>query len=213
MDSNKKAFYAVQAAGIIKKLRQRSMEGYYCPDVASAREQLKELLGSEKKTVSYGGSMTIDENGFKEVVKENGHDLIIREAAGNTPEAERELKARMFNSDTFLMSTNAITLDGELINIDGRGTRVCYLIYGPEEVIIIAGMNKVVPDIESGLARVRNIAAPPNCIRLHRETPCVTTGRCGNCLNDTICDQIVITRASRVPGRIKVILIGEELGY
>lgn len=212
--SPKKEAYAKQAEGIIKKLNMRKMEGYYCEDVAAAKEKLAQLLenGSAKKTVSYGGSMTIDDNGFKDVVTSKGHELIIRENY-KTDEELKECKAKIVTSDVFLMSTNAITLDGELINIDGRGNRVSFLIYGPEEVIVIAGMNKVVTDVEDGMKRVRNIATPANTIRLNRNTPCALTGRCTDCYNDSICCQIVVTRMSMIPGRIKVILVGEELGY
>ena len=131
-----------------------------------------------------------------------------------TPEEEKEIKARMINSDYFLMSTNAITTDGELINIDGRANRVSFLCYGPENVIVIAGMNKVVTDVESGLKRVRLTACPPNAVRLNKKTPCAVNGECGNCYGeDCICSQFVVTRRSGVKNRIKVILIGEELGY
>ena len=213
-NSPKKQFYENQAASIIKKLNLRKMEGYYCPTVAEAKEKMLELLnaGGKTKTVSYGGSMTIDDNGFKDALLAAGHELIIRENY-KTEEEIKECKAKTINSDTFLMSTNAITLDGELINIDGRGNRVSYMIYGPDEVIIIAGMNKVVANVEDGVRRVRNMATPPNTVRLNRNTPCATTGRCGDCLNESICCQIVVTRVSMVPNRIKVILVGEELGY
>ena len=117
-------------------------------------------------------------------------------------------------ADYFLMSTNAITLDGELINIDGRGNRVAFLCYGPENVLIFAGMNKIVSNIEEGISRTRNIAASPNAIRLNKNTPCGITGKCEDCYSpDCMCGQYVITRRSGIPNRIKVILIGEELGY
>lgn len=208
----KNDFYRNQAETIIKKLKLRKMDGYYCDSVDEAKSLFKELLGKEKKMIGYGGSMTIDENGFKDAAKEMGHELIVRENY-KTPEAEKELNALMINADAFMMSTNAITLDGELINIDGRANRLCYLLYGPETVYVIAGMNKVVKDVNTGLDRVRNFASPPNTVRLNCDTPCAKTGRCGDCLENTICCQIVITRASRIPGRIKVILIGDELGY
>lgn len=211
----KQTFYENQAASIIKKLNLRKMEGYYCPDVASAKEKLVELINGKdtsKKSVAYGGSMTLDENGFKDAVLKAGHELIVRENY-KTPEEVKECKARQVNADVFLMSTNAITLDGELVNIDGRGNRVSFMIYGPEEVIVVAGMNKVVANVEDGIRRVRNEATPPNCNRLGCETPCAKTGRCGDCFTDSICCQFVVTRMSRVPGRIKVILVGQELGY
>ena len=210
----KQQFYKNQAEGIINKLKARKMEGYYCESVDDAKLKLKELLNKDnkKKVVSYGGSMTIDDNDFKSVVTNEGHELIIREDY-KTEEELKECKAKIINSDVFMMSTNAITLDGELINIDGRGNRVSFLIYGPDEVIIITGMNKVVANVEDGIRRVRNEATPPNTVRLNRNTPCAKTGRCGDCLTESICCQIVVTRASMIPGRIKVILVGDELGY
>ena len=212
MANPKEVFYENQAASIIKKLELRGMQGFYCKNVAEAKDKLAEILGKNKKSVAYGGSMTIDENGFKDVVSAGGHELIIRENY-KTPEEVKECNAKQINADTFLMSTNAITLDGELINIDGRGNRVCYLIYGPAEVVVIAGMNKVVPNVDDGIRRIRNEATPPNCNRLGCKTPCAETGRCGDCLTNTICCEIVVTRKSLAKDRIKVILIGETLGY
>ena len=212
MATPKETFYENQAATIIKKLNMRKMEGYYCKNVEEAKAKMLELIGNEKKTVGYGGSMTLDENGFKDSVTAAGHELIIRENY-KTPEEEKELKSKLTNADFFLMSTNAITLDGELVNIDGRGNRISYLIYGPDNVIVIAGMNKVVSTVEDGYRRIRNIATPPNCNRLDCKTPCATTGKCGECFTDSICCEFVTTRMSRVPNRIKVILVGETLGY
>lgn len=208
----KQTFYENQAKSIIHKLEARKMEGYYCPDKESAKAKVLELIGPNKKVVTYGGSMSLDEIRVKEAVEEAGHDLLRREKYV-TPEEKRECFAKQTLADVFMMSTNAITLDGELVNIDGSGNRVACLSFGPNEVIVVAGMNKVVSNVEEGIARSRNFAAPPNTVRLGCDTPCAKIGQCGNCLNDTICCQIVVTRASRVPGRIKVILVGEELGY
>ena len=208
----KQTFYENQAKSIIHKLEARKMEGYYCPDKESAKAKVLELIGPNKKVVTYGGSMSLDEVGLKEAVEEAGHDLLRREKYV-TPEEKRECFAKQTLADVFMMSTNAITLDGELVNIDGSGNRVACLAFGPTEVIVVAGMNKVVSNVEEGIARSRNFAAPPNTVRLGCDTPCAKIGQCGNCLNDTICCQLVVTRASRVPGRIKVILVGEELGY
>lgn len=211
-DSNKKKFYRNQAQSIIGKLKLRKMEGFYADTMDKAVEKVLELLGPESKTVCYGGSMTLDNSDIKKRIKEKGHELIVREDA-KTDEEMRQLKSRMINSDVFLMSTNAITLDGELINIDGRGNRVSYLIYGPDRVFVIAGMNKVVKDVNEGIDRTRNVASPANTVRLGCDTPCAKTGRCADCLDHTICCQIVVTRCSMVPQRITVILVGEELGY
>lgn len=218
MPNPKQIFYKNQAETVIKNLAKRKMQGFYCENVEDAKKKLVELLAqsgdntSSKKTVGYGGSMTLDENGFKDAVKAAGHELIIRENY-KTAEELKECKSKLVNADAFLMSTNAITLDGELVNIDGRGNRVSFLIYGPESVIIIAGMNKVVSNVEDGIRRVRNVATPPNCVRLNCKTPCAVTGKCGECFGDSICCQFVVTRMSRVPDRIKVILVGQELGY
>ena len=208
----KTIFFENQAQTIIAKLKMRKMEGYYCSDKESAKKKVLELIGADKKLVTYGGSMTLDEIGIKEAVEAAGHDLLKREQY-TTPEEKQQCYMKQVMSDVYLMSTNAITLDGELINIDGAGNRAACLIFGPKEVIIVAGMNKVVTNVEEGINRVRNFAAPPNTVRLSCNTPCSKTGQCGNCLTDTICCQTVITRASRIPGRIKVILVGEELGY
>ena len=208
----KQTFYENQAKSIIHKLEARKMEGYYCPDKEAAKAKVLELIGQDKKVVTYGGSMSLDEIGLKEAVEDAGHDLLRREKYV-TPEEKRECFAKQTLADVFLMSTNAITLDGELVNIDGSGNRVACLAFGPKEVIVVAGMNKVVADVDEGIARSRNFAAPPNTVRLGCDTPCAKIGQCGNCLTNTICCQIVVTRASSIPGRIKVILVGEELGY
>jgi len=211
-DANKKKFYKNQAESIIEKLKLRKMEGYYANTMEDAYQKVIELIGSGSKTVAYGGSMTIDNSDLKKKISDAGFELIVRENY-KTDDEIKELKAKTINADTFLMSTNAITLDGELINIDGRGNRVSYLIYGPDQVIVIAGMNKVVKDVDAGIDRTRNIASPANTVRLNCNTPCAKTGRCGDCLTNSICCEIVITRASMIPGRIKVVLVGEELGY
>ena len=208
----KKKFYENQAKTMINKLAARKMEGYYCPDKESARNKVLELIGTDKKLVTYGGSMTLDEIGIKEAVEEAGHELLRRENYV-TEQEKAECYAKQTMADVYMMSTNAITLDGELVNIDGTGNRVACLVYGPKEVIVVTGMNKVTSSVEDGIRRVRNIAAPPNTVRLSCDTPCAVTGQCADCLNNTICCHTVITRASRIPNRIKVILVGEELGY
>lgn len=210
---SKKIAFENQAKSIIEKLKIRNMEGFYCEDRESAKNKILELIGNDRKTVTYGGSVSLDEIGIKDAVEDNGHNLLRREKYNKTPEEKAECYAKQVMSDVFLMSTNAITLNGELVNIDGNGNRVACLICGPKEVIVLAGMNKIVSNIEEGVNRARNIAAPANTVRLGCKTPCAQIGKCANCLASTICRQIVITRASSVQGRIKVVLVGEELGY
>ena len=184
--------YETLAGTIIKNLARRRMEGYYCATVEDAEKMAFSFL-TPGCTVSFGGSMTLEDTGMLTALRHD-HDAL--------------------SSDFYFMSTNAITKDGELVNIDGTGNRVAALIYGPEHVIVMAGMNKVAANVDEALSRVHGTATPMNCKRLGKNTPCSATGVCSDCLSpDCICNQVVITRRSGIEGRIKVILIGEELGY
>ena len=209
----KKQYYENVAATIIKNLEKRRMNGFYCADKESAIAKVLELMPAGS-SVGWGGSMTLKDNGFFDaIVDANAYQVIDRDTA-KTKEEEKKIYSEICAANVFLMSTNAITLDGELVNVDGRGNRVSFLCYGPDKVIVVAGMNKVVTDVEDGIKRVRNMAAPPNCVRLNKKTPCAVTGTCADCLSpDCICAQTVVTRLSFYPGRINVILVGEELGY
>ena len=161
-----------------------------------------------------GGSMTMEALGIMQYMRENPDIVYIDRDQASTDAERKEIQRKSFTADAYFMSTNALTLDGELINVDGSGNRVAALIYGPDKVILAASMNKVESTREAALDRVRNIASPPNCVRLNRNTPCAKTGRCGDCLgNVSICSQILITRRSMDPERIHVVLIGEELGF
>lgn len=209
----KKIYYETAAGTIIKNLEKRRMEGFYCPDKKGAMELAMSFV-KPGMSVSNGGTMTLEETGFFDRLRERKDITYLDRAAGRTPEEQQAIMHQALLSDIYFMSTNAITLEGELVNIDGSGNRLASLIYGPKEVIVVAGMNKVASDIPSAYQRVKEIATPPNCIRLNRNTPCAKTGRCGDCLGEeSICSQIVITRRSGIKGRIKVILTGEELGY
>ena len=200
------------AESIIKNLEKRNMEGYFFETGAECVKAITDLI-EEGSQISWGGSESIKECGLFDALKKGNYTLIDRMTA-KSPEESRELYVKAVLSDYYLMSTNAITMDGELINIDGNGNRVACLIHGPRNVIIVAGMNKLVSNVAAGYARVRDIASPANTKRLNRNTPCFHTGRCGDCLTpDCICNQVVITRRSGHPGRIKVFLVAEDLGY
>lgn len=204
----------LRAQTIIKGLEKRNMEGVFCETKEDALKQALSYI-EDGSSVSWGGSMSISEIGLMDALKEGNYELIDRSVAKNYEE-QREIFAKTVLADYYLMSSNAITLDGELINIDGTGNRVACLSYGPKNVIMIVGMNKVVNDVEDGIKRVRNFASPPNALRLNLKTPCSMTGRCADCYGDTcICSQIVVTRrqSAGMRGRIKVILVGESLGY
>ena len=202
----------ITAQSIIKNLKKRNMQGFYCKTKEDALKKVLELI-PEQSSIGYGGSVTLEQTGILNALK-NGNYKVIEREKYNTPELQRELSGKIAMSDFFLMSTNAMSMDGELVNIDGRGNRVCYLIYGPQNVIVVAGWNKIETDLEGAIKRARNVAAPPNCIRLNKNTPCIKNGHCNDCFSpDCICSQFVVTRRSSVPDRIKVILVGENLGY
>ena len=200
------------ASIIIQNFKKRQMEGYYCATKEEALEKALELI-PRGASVAWGGSMTLIETGLLDEIKNGDYKVINRELA-KTPEEQRKIYGEMCCADYFLMSTNAITIDGELINIDGRGNRVAFLCYGPENVLLMVGMNKVVENIELGVERTKNVAAPLNAVRLQKKTPCGFIGKCEDCYSkDCMCGQLVITRRSGILNRIKVILIGEKLGY
>ncbi|MBS6679298.1 MAG: lactate utilization protein [Clostridiales bacterium] len=204
--------YENQAKTIIKNLKKRNMIGYYCETGKEALDLVKSIL-PKGSLVTNGGSETLVETGIMDLLRSGEYEYIDRKSA-KTPEESRALYGRIVTADYYLMSTNAITKEGELINVDGVGNRVACLINGPEHVLIITGMNKVVTTVEDGIRRVRNIAAPPNSIRVGSKTPCSVTGFCSDCQSDDcICSQTVITRRSMKPGRITVILVGEEYGF
>lgn len=212
MASAKKIYYENLADSLIEKFNLRGIEGYYCDNKEEALLMAKRFL-TPGCSISYGGSETLKEIGLIDSLKDS--DYIIYDRTKATSAEERNaIYSKIVTSDYFFMSSNAITLDGQLVNIDGAGNRVACLITGPKNVIVVAGMNKIVPDVKAGIERVQNIASPPNCIRLNRNTPCAELGRCVNCFTpDCICSQVVVTRTSNTPYRIKVILVGEELGF
>lgn len=205
--------YETLAATVIKNLKKRQIEGYYFPTSKEAVKKAMSLLANHA-TVGFGGSVTLTETGMLDALRACPTIQLLDRDAADTMEEKVKILHQCLSADTYFMSTNALTIDGELVNIDGNGNRVAALIYGPNEVIILAGMNKIVPSAEEAIHRIRNTATPPNCIRLSKQTPCAATGACSDCLSaDCICNQIVITRRSGFPGRIKVLLIGEHLGF
>ena len=164
------------------------------------------------QSVAFGGSVTIQQMGLYEALA--SHNEVLWHWAVPEGKTAPQVLAEARTTDVYISSVNGVAESGEIINIDGNGNRVACLIHGPKHIIIVAGMNKVVSDVEAGYARVRDIATPANTKRLNKNTPCFHTGRCGDCLSpECICNQVVITRRSGHPGRIKVFLVAEDLGY
>ncbi len=210
--SIKKDTFRLTAQEIIKNLEKRNMEGFYCEDSNELCKKVLDIM-EDGASIAWGGSESVKECGLMDAIVTGKYNLIDRTQAV-TPEEQRAMYAKIVMSDYFLMSTNAITLEGELVNIDGNGNRVAALIHGPEHVIIVVGMNKITKDVEAAYKRVKTIACPANAVRLDRKIPCAYTGVCADCLApECFCNQIVITRRSGHTGRIKVFLVGEELGY
>lgn len=198
---------------VLKNLERRGFEAFYCSDKPAALDKALELI-SEDDVVSWGGSVTIQEIGLLDVMRSGRYKVIDRDTA-ETPVQRTELMRKALLCDTFLMSSNAVSEDGQLVNIDGTGNRVAAMVYGPKSVIVIAGINKIVKTQDDALARVRMLAAPINVQRFPQlKTPCMETGLCADCnAPDCICNYILTTRRCKPKGKIKVILVGESLGY
>lgn len=200
------------AKTLITNLERRHFEAYYCPTAAEAVEKAVSLI-PEGCSVSWGGSVTIRESGLTKAVHAGNYTVIDRDLA-KSPEEMAELHRKGLLADYYLSSVNAISENGVLVNIDGTGNRVAALCFGPKNVIILCGMNKVAQDVDGAVKRARSYAAPVNSMRFMGKTPCAVTGSCHNCVSEEcICNQILLTRNCRPAGRIKIILVGEEMGF
>ena len=200
---------ALLAQKVIKGLASRNMTGYYAGSREAALRLALALVG-EGASVTMGGAMSAHEIGLVDALKAGNYSFIDRDAY----EDKRAAMLAAYDADVFLSSANAITEDGQLVNIDGNANRVSAICQGPRKVVFIVGMNKVCPDLDSAMKRARNVAAPINAQRFGLDTPCCKTGSCMDCKSpDTICCQFLITRFSRHKDRIHVILVNDNLGF
>ena len=207
----KKEMYAKRGAQLVKNLQKRHFEAYYCDDRSAALEKALELI-PDGVTIGWGGAMSAQQIGLMEALKERNVTLLDRDKAASQQERAGLMKLCL-TADVFLTGANAVSLDGQMVNIDGNGNRVAAIVYGPDSVIVVAGMNKVCDTLEGAVQRARTLAAPANSQRFEIATPCKQTGSSHDCLSpDCICNQILITRHCRPAGRIKLILVGEALG-
>ena len=212
MDMHEKKRNQLLSDKIIKGLESRNMNGYFVETKEEALQKALELI-PEGSSIAWGGSMSIQEIGLKQAVIDGNYIVYNRDLC-TTPDEKREVELKTFAADYFLCSSNAISEDGILVNIDGNANRVAAIAYGPLHVIMIVGMNKVAKDEEAALLRARNVAAPINTQRFPLTLPCKVNGSCANCKSkDTICCQFLTTRYSRHAGRIHVILVNEALGF
>lgn len=211
MEESTKKFYEKRAQILVKNLKERHFDAWYCDDKASALEKALELIPKDA-TVGWGGAISAVQIGLMDAVKNGGYNVYDRDTC-TTLEDRVKMMKKCLTADVFLTGANAISLDGQMVNIDGNGNRVAAIVYGPDTVIVIAGMNKVVDTLDAAMTRARTIAAPMNSQRFTVQTPCQVTGSCADCKSpDCICNQILITRHCRPAGRIKFIIVGEDLG-
>ena len=197
---------------VVKALGTRNIEAFYVESKEEALKKALELIPEGSK-VAWGGSMSIEEIGLKKAICEGNYNELNRDNA-KTPEEKRAIELTTYDVDYFLTSANAVSEDGVIVNIDGNSNRVSAIAYGPKHVLMIVGMNKIVKDAENALSRARNEAAPINAQRFNIDTPCKKTGACFDCLSpQSICCQFLITRRSMHAGRMKVILVNDELGF
>ncbi len=198
---------------VVEALKNRDFDAEYFPDLAGASEALLNMI-PEKATVGIGGSVTVRELGIIGQLEKRGNEVTHHWKPEVTKETNREIRKKEGTADFYLTSANAITEQGDIINIDGIGNRVAHMIYGPDNVIIIAGYNKIVPDIDSGVKRSREIAGVINAKRVGAKTPCAETGRCVNCnAPGRICRVTTIMQYRPWQTDIKLMLVNEILGY
>ena len=205
--------YDKAGPAVAEAMKKRGFDAYYVSTAEEARAKALELI-PENSTVSWGGSVTIDEIGLKKAVIDGGYNVINRDEAG-TPEERTELMRKALTCDVFLMSANAVSQDGQLVNIDGNGNRIGASLFGPRHVIWVVGRNKIVDGgLSDAIARIRAIACPANARRLGCKTPCSQTGGCSDCHSpDRICS--IVTYLERRPRMTPstVLLVAEDLGY
>ena len=200
------------AERMIKNLKRRNMEAFYCTTAEEAVKKVSELI-EDGSSVTWGGSMTIRDMGLPKALKERGTLKVMDRDEVTDREEVVKIYEKAFTADVYLSSANAISEDGVIVNIDGNGNRVAAITWGPEKVIFIIGMNKVAQTVEAALARARSTAAPINSARFDIKTPCQTDGVCHNCNSpESICNYVHFLRNSP-RGKHVVVLVGESLGY
>lgn len=209
MKTPKSQYYEKRAQILIKNLRSRHFDAWYCETGEQALAKALELI-PEGASVGWGGAMSAQQIGLLDAVHSPLYRCIDRDQASDRAQAMRECLL----ADVFITGANAISLDGQMVNIDGMGNRLAAIAYGPKSILVIAGMNKVADTLDAAITRARTVAAPINKQRFPGDTPCLVTGSCADCKSEnSICNQILVTRNCRPAGRIRFILVGEELGF
>ena len=197
----------------IEALKKNNMNGYYAKNRDEVIELIKGIV-KEGSKVAVGGSETLSELGILEHLRSGRYDFLDRYKDGLTREEVTNIFKQSFLADAYLSSCNAITENGELYNVDGNGNRVAAMLYGPDKVIVICGVNKIVKDVDEAIKRNREISAPMNAKRLNKKTPCTKVGYCMNCNSpERICNEYTLIKKQRSSERMHVIFLNENLGY
>ncbi len=221
MDKNTDFVISKRVERVMENLRKNNMEAYFAEKASQVVPIIESLL-NEGDTVTVGGSMSLFESGVIDFLRSGKYNFLDRNRPGITPQEVQEIYRQAFYADAYLCSCNAVTEKGELYNVDGNSNRVAAIMYGPKSVIMVVGYNKIVRDIDEAVMRVKTMAAPANCRRLSCDTYCYHVGECMGADGDLadgcqtearICCNYVVSAKQRIKGRIKVILVGEPLGY
>ena len=210
-------YWKGRLVGVKDALERNNFEAFLADNAAKAKEivQKEILVKTGAKSVSWGGSLTFTSTGLYDAMK-NHPDLEVLDVfdKGLSDEQKVELRRRALLVDLFITGTNAVTETGKLVNLDMYGNRIAAITFGPKHVVILVGRNKIVPDVDEAMFRIKNYAAPINAMRLDKKTPCVKTSYCEDCKSsDRICNTWTITEKSFPKGRIKIILINEDMGF
>lgn len=213
MDKNVKWFNEQKILRTIDALKENNINGYFISSKEELISKIEEIVPSGSK-VGYGGSMTLSESGVMNHLRSGKYDLLDRDKDGLTKEEVTDIYKSAFTADAYFSSSNAITESGELYNVDGNGNRVAAMIYGPEKVIIIVGINKVVKDVKAAIDRNRQVCAPINAKRLNRQTPCAKVGYCMDCKSkEKVCREYTLIRSQNRNDRMYVMFMNEDFGY
>jgi hypothetical protein len=206
-------YHQARMKTVVAGLQRRNTEAMQVTDGDAAVRQVLDMI-PEGATVGLGGSLTVQQIGLLDALRSGKYTLYDQYAKGLSPDKSLQVRRKGLLADFFVTGSNAITLDGRLVNLDGTGNRVAAITFGPQRVIMVVGRNKIVSDVDEALDRIWNLAAPLNAARLNRKTPCTTTARCEDCSSaDRICNHLVITERQMAPGRLTVILVDQDLGF
>ena len=213
MDNNLKWVNECRINRTIEALKKNNMNGYLAKDKEEIIDIIENII-NKGNVVSCGGSMSLFETGIIEYLRNGKFEFLDRYKEGLSGEDIGKIYRDSFFADAYFTSSNAITEEGELYNVDGNGNRVAAMLFGPKKVIVVVGVNKIVKDIDEAIKRNREIAAPANAKRLNRATPCAKVGHCMDCnSNERVCNEYTIIKRQGNKDRIHVIFLNEELGY